>query len=354
MDISVEVRLKRLAIVKSLEFGVDARFLRNRLGFQFTVYKSNSVNQLLRVSVPVATGFTEQYINAGDIQNKGVELVIDGSPIKGKNLSWDVSFNMGMNRNKIVKLTDEVKEFNLEGFSRSATPIIKEGGSYGDMIGFVWMKNAKGQRLVTPAGVPLSSITTGDLQPIGNFNPKATLSLTNTFNYKGIFVRLLIDGRAGGVVVDGTEQLMAYNGIPEVTAKFREGGWNLGGVDAAGSPVSANINAQQYWTTVTGGRYGSAEFFSYDATNFRIRELTLGYNIHVPASLPIKTAKLSFIARNLLFLYRGSSKLDVPGIGKRKMSFDPDMTLGNGNWQGVSYGTFPSTRSIGVNLQLTF
>ena len=281
--------------------------------------------------------------------------MVTATPLKQKNLSWDVSFNVGMNKNKIVKLSETVKEFNLEGFSRSATPIIKEGGSYGDMIGFTWLKHANGKYLVTPAGVPLSSITTGELNPIGNFNPKATMGLTNSFTYKGVFLRVLIDGRIGGVVVDGTEQLMAFNGAPEVTAKFREGGWDLGGVDATGAPVKVSIKSQQYWTTVTGGRYGSAEFFAYDATNFRVRELTVGYNLPLPRSFDfIKSAKLSFVARNLFFLYKGKSKLDVPGIGKRKMSFDPDMTLGNSNWQGISYGNFPSTRSIGFNLQATF
>jgi hypothetical protein len=154
--------------------------------------------------------------------------------------------------------------------------------------------------------------------------------------------------------MDGTEQLIAYNGVPEVTAQFREGGWNLGGVGTDGSTVSSTIDAQAFWTTASGGRYGTAEFFTYDATNFRIRELSVGYTIPVPSNFPIKIARLSLIARNLAFLYRGSSKLDIPGLGKRKMSFDPDMSLGNGNWQGISYGALPSTRSIGLNLQLTF
>jgi hypothetical protein len=80
----------------------------------------------------------------------------------------------------------------------------------------------------------------------------------------------------------------------------------------------------------------------------------VGYSIPLPSSFVLKQARLSLIARNLAFLYRGSSRLNVPGIGTRKMSFDPDMSLGNSNWQGISYGNFPSTRSIGVNLQLTF
>lgn len=341
-------------IVTNAELGIDAKFMENRLGFQFTVYKSNSENQLLRVSVPVAIGFSNQYINAGNIENKGLELVVNATPVRSGNFTWDIDFNLGINRNKIIELTETVKQFNLEGFSRSATPIIKEGGSYGDMIGFKWMKHENGKYLVTADGRPLSSITTGELEHIGNFNPRALMGLTNSLRFKGISMRLLIDGRIGGTVVDGTEQIMAFNGIPEVTAEFREGGWNLGGVSAEGAPVTATINAQQYWTTASGGRYGSAEFFAYDATNFRIRELSLGYSIPLSGSFPIKEARLSLIGRNLMFLYRGSSTLAIPGVGKRKMSFDPDMSLGNGNWQGISYGTFPSTRSIGFNLQLTF
>ena len=356
-------------IVKNLEFGIDAKFLENRLGFQFTVYKSNSVNQLLRVNLPVGTGFLSQYINAGDIENKGLELVLNATPIKA-GLTWDIAFNLGMNRNKVVKLTETVKEFLVvdDGFGRSATPVIREGESFGDMLGFFWMNTADvyddagkfvshstdGTPLVTPTGRPLSSITTGDQAVIGNFNPKATLGLTNLFSYRDFSVRLLIDGRIGGTIMDGTEQLLAYNGAPEVTASFREGGWNLGGVNSEGNPVDATINAQAFWTTASGGRYGSAEFFTYDATNFRVRELSVGYSIPVPSSFVIKSARLSLVARNLFFLYRGSSELSIPGIGRRKMAFDPDMALGNGNWQGISYGTLPSTRSIGVNVQLTF
>ncbi len=356
--------------VKNLEFGIDLKIMENRLGLQFTVYKSNSTNQLLKVGLPVATGFSNQYINAGDIENKGLEAVISATPVKSGSLTWDVAFNFGMNRNKVVSLTETVKEFLVvdSGFGRSATPVIREGQSFGDMLGFFWMNTADvydadgkfvshsdaGTPLVNATGLPLSSITTGDQAVIGNFNPKATMGLTNSFRYKDFAIRLLIDGRVGGTIMDGTEQLLAYNGAPEITAQHREGGWNLGGQDINGAEVSTAINSQAFWTTASGGRYGTAEFFTYDATNFRVRELSIGYDIPLPGSFPLKSARLSVVGRNLLFLYRGSSKLDIPGLSKRKMTFDPDMSLGNGNWQGISYGTLPSTRSIGFNLQLTF
>lgn len=340
-------------IVKNTEIGLEARFTPALLGVSLTYYKSNSTNQLLRVSLPVATGFSSQYINAGNIQNSGIEVVINATPVNKPKFNWNIGFNLGMNKNKVVALTETVKQFVVAdaGFGRSATPVIKEGGSYGDMLALGWATNSAGKYLVSDKGLP---ITTTEQIPIGNFNPKATLGLTNTVNIGKLNFRLLIDGRVGGVIVDGTEQLIAYNGAPKVTDQYREGGWNLGGVNKDGQTVSTPINAQQFWTTASGGRYGAAQFFTYDATNFRIRELTAGYSLPLGNSTFIKGARVSLVGRNLLWLYRGSSTLDIPGLAKRKMSFDPDMALGNGNWQGISYGTLPATQSVGVNLNLTF
>ena len=134
-------------IVKNLEFGIETRFLTNRVGFMATYYKSNSFNQLLQVSLPVATGYSSKYINAGNIQNKGFELVVSGFPIKNKNLNWEVALNFALNRNKIISLSDEVKIFYLGGgFGRSGTPVVEEGKSYGDLLAFKWATDAKGNR----------------------------------------------------------------------------------------------------------------------------------------------------------------------------------------------------------------
>ncbi|HET9486287.1 MAG TPA: SusC/RagA family TonB-linked outer membrane protein, partial [Chryseosolibacter sp.] len=110
-------------IVKNLEFSLDAKIIENKFGFMLTWYKSNSFNQLLQVNTPPATGFYDQYINAGNVQNKGLELVLNATPVRSGNFSWDVLFNLGINRNKVIELTETVKSFNLEGFSRSATPV---------------------------------------------------------------------------------------------------------------------------------------------------------------------------------------------------------------------------------------
>lgn len=339
-------------LVKNLEFGLDAKFMENRLGFTLTYYKSNSTNQLLRLSLPVATGFSSQYINAGDIQNQGIELVLNATPVNNTNFKWDLLYNLGINRNKIVELSESIKVSYLGGgFGRSATPIVKEGGSYGDLLAFKWMTDDNGNRVVTAAGIPMS---TAEQEYIGSFNPKATMGLTNNLTVGKFSLRLLIDGRVGGVIVSGSEMNLAFSGIPEITGEKREGGWDLGGVDLEGNAVDVPITAQQFWQTASGKRYGLGEFFAYDATNFRVRELSIGYDIPMPSNFAIKNARLSVVARNLMFLYRGSSIMDIPGIGKRKMDFDPDMALGNGNYQGVQYFTLPSTQSIGANLQLNF
>ncbi|MBL7700340.1 MAG: SusC/RagA family TonB-linked outer membrane protein [Chitinophagaceae bacterium] len=339
-------------IVKNLEFGAEARFVDNRIGFTATYYKSNSYNQLLQVDLPVASGYANQYINAGNIQNTGFELVLSGSPVNTSRLQWDISLNAAFNKNKVVSLSDDVKIFYLGGgFGRSATPVVIEGEPYGQLLGFKWATDAKGNRVVAADGKPILS---EEQEYIGNYNPKATFGFTNTVNFNDFFIRALVDGRVGGTVVSGTEMNLAFSGIPEVTKTYREGNWNLGGVDADGQAVGEEITAQDFWQTASSKDYGAGEFFAYDATNFRLREMTLGYQVPIKRSKIIQNARVSLVGRNLFFIYRGKSKMDIPGLGKRKMKFDPDMTLGNGNWQGVEYGAIPSTRSLGVNLQLTF
>ena len=127
----------------------------------------------------------------------------------------------------------------------------------------------------------------------------------------------------------------------------------MGGVDASGAAVNTAITAQKFWTTVSGQRYGVGEFFTYDASSLRMREVSLGFDIPVHIDF-VKSLRFSAVARNLFWIYRGSSKLSIPGLGKRKMWMDPDMSNGNGNFQGTEYGAIPSTRTLGFNIKATF
>ncbi|HRE50759.1 MAG TPA: SusC/RagA family TonB-linked outer membrane protein [Flavitalea sp.] len=342
-------------IVRSVEAGVEIRFLNNRLGASLNYYKSNAANQLFALNLPVASGYATQYLNAGNVQNQGFEAIINASPVKSRDFGWDLSFNFGTNQNKVVELTDEIKSINLGFIDFGALPQINEGGRFGDLVSHVWQKNDKGQYMVDADGKPLTSDKLGLLPSyIGNFNPKARLGLTNTLTYKNFGLRVLIDGRVGGIIVSGTEMNLSFSGITEATTQYRDGGLVLGGVDGDGNPVTQSITSQQFWQTASGKRFGVGDFYAYDATNFRVRELTVGYNFPFEPGF-IKSARISAVARNLFWLYRGKSKMDIPGLGKRKMWMDPDMSIYNGNGlMGVEYGAFPSTRSVGLNLQLTF
>lgn len=337
-------------ISSATEFGVDFRAFNGRLGLDVTYYNSNTINQILPLPLASPSGFNTQIINAGKINNKGVEIVMSGSPLKGGKLSWETSVNFARNINKVVYLHESIKRVTIGSGIRSATPIVAEGGSFGDMEGATWLKDAQGRYVVSAAGVPVQ----GPLASIGNYNPKFTLGWNNTFNYKNFVFTFLVDGRVGGVVTSGTEANLAYDGTADYTEEHREGGWVLPAVKADGATNSTAINAEAFWQTVSQGRYSWGEFFTYSATNFRLRELTLGYNIPLSPKFFLNNVRLSLTARNLFFLYRGYATMDIPGLAKRKLSFDPDMNLGAGNMQGVDYGNMPSTRTVGLNLKLSF
>ena len=341
-------------LTTSLEFGFDGRFFDNRMGLDVTFYKTNSINQLLSLPLAPASGFSNQYINAGDIENSGVELTLTGSPIKKNDLTWDVMLNYARNVNAIVALHPDIKQtFISSGFVRTAGVLVKEGGAYGDLYADGWARTPSGQLIMDGAGKPLVSSTQ---EYLGNFNPKFTLGLNNALSFGKIRLNVLVDARIGGVMTSGSDASLAFDGSSAITTAYREGGWVLPGVTLSNNeyiPNTSPINAETFWTTVSKGRYSWGQVFTYDATNVRIREAAVGYDITINSQY-VKKATLSIVARNLFFLAKGNAIINIPGIPTRKMWFDPDVNLGAGNYQGVEFGTLPSSRSIGLNLSLSF
>ncbi len=339
-------------LTSSLELGTEWRLFNNRVGVDVTYYTSNSKNQLLKVATPASSGFASSYINAGNIENKGVELMLSLKLVQSNNFSWDMGLNYAYNKSKVVELDPSIRYIYLGSTQnvRTATPVVTKGGEFGDIYGYKWQR-LNGQFVVDNNGLPVNVDT---VEKLGNYNPKHTVGFSNTFKYKNWSLSILIDGKFGGVVTSGTAAQFAYAGTSAATLKYRDAGsWLLPGVQADGSKNTTPVNAEKFWQTVAQGDYSWGEFFTYDATNIRIREVSIGYDFKkLPAFL--KAAKLSIVGRNLLFLYRGNAILDIPGIGKRKMDFDPEVSFGNSNYQGIEYYNLPSTRSIGVNLKLSF
>jgi TonB-linked SusC/RagA family outer membrane protein len=341
-------------LTTSVEFGFDGRFFDNRIGLDVTFYRTNSVNQLLSLPLAPASGFSNQYINAGDIQNSGVELTLTGSPVKKDDFSWDITLNYARNVNTIVSLHPDIKQtFLSSGYGRTAGVLVKEGGAYGDLYADGWAQAPDGKFIMDASGKP---VLTATQEFLGNFNPKFTLGLNNAFSFGKMSVNILIDARIGGVMTSGSDANLAFDGNAAYTTAYREGGWVIPGVVKNGESYTPNttpINAETFWTTVSNGRYSWGQLFTYDATNVRIREAAVGYDFTVNNSF-VKKAKLSIVARNLFFLAKGNAIMDIPGVPTRKMWFDPDVNLGAGNYQGIEYGTLPSARSIGLNLNLSF
>ena len=339
-------------LTTSLELGTEWRFFKNRLGIDLSYYKTNSKNQLFKVNTPSPSGYSFAFINAGNVENKGIELMLTAKPIVGSGLNWDVLVNFSKNKNKIIELYpgSSILPLGTSANIRTAIPVVTVGGSYGDLYGYKWARQ-NGQYLVDATGAPVKGTV---IEKIGNFNPDFSLALGNTFTYKNWSLNVLIDGKFGGEIASGSAGQTAYAGTAAITAKYRDAGsLVLPGVSADGTKNTTAINGEKLWQTVAQGDYNWAEFFTFDATTVRVRELSIGYEFkNIPSAF--KGIKLSLVARNLFFIYRGSSILNIPGIGKRKMDFDPEVSFGNSNYQGIEYYNLPSTRSIGLNLKLSF
>jgi len=325
-------------ITTSKEIGADIRFFQNRLGIDFTWYRSNSKNQLLGVSLPVASGYNSKFINAGNIQNTGVELVLNGTPIKG-DLTWDISVNWATNQSLVVKITDEMKSYPLTGRQWMTTTIVREGEEFGLILTKKFLRNDAGRVLIDPNGKPL--VSDGQTEPGGTYNPDWIGGITNTFTWKAFDLQFMIDFRQGGMIYSFTEANLSSDGFSDYTLEGRDGFVVDGVMASDGSENTIEITSEAYWQHLGGRNTPTGEPYGYDASNSRLRALVLGYT-HNFKNFPLRNLRISLEGRNLFFLYNKAKYVD------------PNLASGNSNVQGVEGFGLPSTRSIGMNLRLTF
>jgi TonB-linked SusC/RagA family outer membrane protein len=330
-------------ITTALEFGLEMKFLKNRIGFDLGWYNSDSKDQLFRVAIPGSSGWTSEFINAGLVNNKGVELTLNVTPIKMADFRWDASVIYATNKNKLVELTKDLKVLNqasdFMNFSRAT-----EGRPLGDIYsrGFV-RDSATGKVLVDATGLP--QITSGTTVLLGNTRPDWTGGFSSRFSYKNVFLSFLISARMGGVVSSFTNAVIYADGVTTETLAGRDG-FVFDGLKAADkTPNNISTTAEKYWLRVGGRNAPAGEVFTYDASNIRLRELVLGFSL--PSSISkgkfIQGASISLVGRNLFFL-----------MNKAK-GFDPELVVGSQNTTvGLESFSAPSTRTVGLNLNLTF
>ncbi|WP_431217389.1 SusC/RagA family TonB-linked outer membrane protein [Puia sp. P3] len=333
---------------RSLEAGTEWRFFNDRAGFDVTYYKNNNYRQYMEINVPEGTGFSTYYLNLGNIQNTGIEATAFVVPVSMKGFKWTTTINLAANKNRVIKLSDANIPGAVPGNFLVITGAgvnmyqseIKEGGQWGDIYGYTFQRSTKdGSILVDATGAPQKSST---LSLVGNPNPKFSLGWNNSFEIANWTVNFLFDGRFGGKVMSVTQAVLDGFGDSKVTADARDaGGVNIKATDVtSGQAFSGKLPAQTFFAGV-GGRAGISEYYMYDATAVRLRELAIGYKIPVKVK-GITDMRFSLIGRNLFFI-------------SKKAPFDPELSMATNNGlQGIETFAIPTTRSIGASLKLGF
>ncbi len=342
---------------RSFEAGTEWRFLNDKLGFDFTYYVNNNFNQYLQVPAPLGSGLSYYYLNGGNIKNSGVELSVYATPVKSKNVTWTTTVNYAYNDNQVVNLSNDQLKVQREYYPLTGlgnllyASNLVVGGSWGDIYGRFFDRAPDGSIYVDSTGKPLKgndpNSPVGDQQQkfLGNPNPKFTLGWNNTINIKNFSINFLFDGRFGGEVMSVTQAVLDGYGDSKETQDARDaGGVNMPATIKGGTHDGEKwqglLPAQTFYQGV-GGRDGISEYYMYDATNIRLRELSIGYT--VPAKIKgIRNIYVSLIGRNLFFV-------------TKKAPFDPEISMATNNGlQGTETFGIPSTRSLGFSVKLGF
>ena len=327
----------------SVEVGTEWRFFQSRLGFNLTYYRTNTHNQFFKLPALAGDMYAYRYVNAGDIQNRGWELTVDATPVLTPDFTWKTSLNFSSNRNKIKELHEELKElvYGPSSFSSSYAMKLVKGGSIGDIYGKAFVRDAEGNIVYQTEGdhKGLPAVEgEGNTIKVGNANPRFIMGWNHTFSYKGFSLYFLLDWRYGGKILSQTQAEMDLYGVSQVTALARDRGYVT-------LEVQQIDNVKGFYKNIVGGRAGVTEYYMYDATNLRLREVSLNYTFPkkwMQKTKVLKDLQLAFVARNLCFLYK-------------KAPFDPDLVLSTGNDnQGIEVFGMPTTRSLGFTVKCEF
>ncbi len=340
---------------QSMEAGLELNMFESRVGLDFAVYKTNTINQLMPVDVSFSTGYRRTWVNAGEIENKGIELAAFVTPVRTMNFSWNINVNWAKNVNQVISLfTDaagnEVQNLVL-GDLQGVTINARVGEPYGTIHGRDYVRHDNGEPIVGSNGLYERTATSD--QVLGNVNPDWTAGINNRIAYKDFSISFLIDWQQGGSIFSldnwygvgtGLYAETADNndlGNPQRDAVDDGGGIILPGVLEDGSPNDIRIESDIFaegWVRSPHSR------FIYEATYIKLRELVLTYDL--PRELmnrtPLAGASISFVGSNLWIM-----KKDLPHA-------DPEASQGAGNIQGWQSGVMPTTRNFGFSLNLQF
>lgn len=327
----------------SWEVGMDYRMFNNRLGIDFTYYKSITTDQILSMTVPISSGYTSKKINAGKMESKGVELMVTATPIQTKDWKWDITLNWGKNTTRNIKLDDKNKRyvFPLTNNIRVGKVVIDEGGKFGDIVSTAYKRDENGRLLIGDNGLPL--IDTTSEKVIGNMMPEWTGSFGTNLTWKNIVFNALIDIRYGGQFLSMTDAYATGAGNSKRTLEGREGMVVDGIVASTGLENTKQVTAQEYYSTIA-GTYPVGEEFLYDATYVKLREMSVGYTLPKKwfKKTPISNVKVSVVGRDLFNIYKAAP------VNAEFAQNNQDV------FQAFELAALPSTRTIGFSLNVKF
>jgi TonB-linked SusC/RagA family outer membrane protein len=341
-------------ITANYELGLEMSFLDRRIGIDLGVYRSLSTDQIFQVPFSTATGYSSKFINAGSIENKGIELQLNGTPINSKDLKWEIFVNWATNKNQVVSLNDGIENLQLGSFQGGVTINAAVGQPYGVIRGtdFTYLN---GEKLVGTNGRYVINSSSNNV--IGDINPDWTGGVRNKVTYKNFALSFLIDMQKGGDIFSLDRYYGLATGLYEETAGLNElgnpirnsiangGGVILPGVQADGSPNTVRTPSPQFYGNVDGYRRKPNAAFVYDASYIKLREVSITYNFPTSISnkLLVQDMRFSIVGTNLWI------------INKNLPDADPESGLGSGNLSsGYSVGSLPTTRNIGCNLTIKF
>lgn len=336
----------------SIEAGLEMTFLQNRLGFDFAYYKNNTIDQIIPVAVSFATGYSGKYVNAGEVENRGLELTLRGTPVVNSDFRWDVTLNWAQNNNEVIELEGDLKNLQLASLQGGVTINARVGEPYGTIQGTDYVYSDDGQPIVGASGYYLRTETSDII--IGNINPDWIGGLNNAFSYKSWTLSFLLDMQQGGSIFSLDQWYGMATGLYEETDYINDlgnpvrnsldngGGLILPGVKEDGTPNDIRVAGDDY--RVFGYSRNPNSKFVYDASYIKLRELAVTYRIPKAklARTPLQAVSFSLVGSNLWI------------ISKDLTHADPEATQSSGNIQGWQSGVMPTTRNIGLTVNLQF
>jgi len=337
--------------IREKEAGVRMQFLEDRADFDLTVYDKQTTDDIVNVTISTTSGYGQAVENVGKIRNRGVELLLQGTPVKTKHFSWKTSLNYAINNNKVLYIGGAPSiviggAYPRWGSEVSISNVV--GLPYGQIMGYAYKRDAKGNKIYSdgvsdpaPAGEPEQT----GVVPLGSTVYRQTGGFSNEFHYGAFTLTNLIDFKFGAKIYSGTNLLLYYYGLQKATLQGREGGYIGKGVLDNGHPNTTAVPAQQYFQDISaGGTDHIAEEFVFDASFIKWRSASLCYT--VPSVLLkkhfVKGLSFSLVGRNLAILMK-----HTPNV-------DPESSINNTNGQGLELTGYPPARSWGFNINCKF